>query len=154
MNYTAELAAIGGMKMKQALNGLYWCALAVSMIVLVGCQTSSSLHAAKEGNVISAPTIADPVAVSPKNYRVLAENDRARVIKGTLGPGERDQWHGHPESAVYPLRSGKGRVYFPDGTAKDIVLKEGNAFLQPLVSSHSLQNTGDTVLEFLMFEMK
>lgn len=38
---------------------------------------------------------------SPDIYKVIAEDTRYRIIAVTWKPGQRDQLHSHPASAVY-----------------------------------------------------
>ena len=111
-------------------------------------------HAAKSDAGDKAKPVADATVVSPKNYKVIKENSNARIIQGNFKPGERDKWHGHPESAIHIQSGGSGTVHFPDGTTKKLELKTGASILQPAVSSHSFENTGKTEIRFVMVEIK
>jgi beta-alanine degradation protein BauB len=55
----------------------------------------------------------DPVKVSPNNYTVLLENERVRVLKGCLKPGEKIPMHSHPARVIYELTDQTSRFTFP-----------------------------------------
>jgi len=47
----------------------------------------------------------DPVATNPALYRVLYENDAARVFEYRDRPGDQTKPHWHPDSVMYTLSS-------------------------------------------------
>ncbi|HUL71065.1 MAG TPA: hypothetical protein VLT17_12620, partial [Gemmatimonadales bacterium] len=49
----------------------------------------------------------DPVKVAPKNFKVLLENDRVRVLDFTASAGEKIPMHSHPAYISYSI-SGAG----------------------------------------------
>ncbi|MDH5355147.1 MAG: cupin domain-containing protein [Gammaproteobacteria bacterium] len=109
--------------------------------------------------LINLPVMAQdmPTAseASPEIYKVLAENETMRVILGTWQPGERDDWHGHPPSSVFYVTDCHVRLFFPDGSVRDLTRQQGKgrARKKP-VKSHRLENIGDKVCQILMTEVK
>ncbi len=91
---------------------------------------------------------------SPDIYKVLAENEMMRVVLGTWQPGQRDNWHGHPATAVYYVTDCHVRAFFPDGSSRDIqrIGSTGRARSRP-VTSHSIQNIGEEVCQILLVEI-
>jgi hypothetical protein len=61
----------------------------------------------------------------PDVYKVIAENDKTKVILATSKPGQRDNWHSHPASGVYFLTDCEARLYTPDGKFTDGSPKAG-----------------------------
>ena len=91
---------------------------------------------------------------SPDIYEVLAENEMMRVILATWEPEQRDNWHGHPATAVYYVTDCHVRAFFPDGSSRDIqrIGGTGRARSRP-VTSHSIQNIGDKQCLILLVEI-
>jgi hypothetical protein len=79
---------------------------------------------------------------SPDIYKVIAENGKTRVLLATWQPGQRDNWHSHPATAVYRLTDCNSRVYTPDGKVTENSSKAGSAVLQAPIPSHSFENRG------------
>jgi hypothetical protein len=91
---------------------------------------------------------------SPDIYKVLAENEMMRVILAIWEPGARDNWHGHPATAVYYVTDCHVRAFFPDGSSRDIqrIGGTGRARSRP-VTSHSIQNIGNEQCHILLVEV-
>ena len=91
---------------------------------------------------------------SPDIYKVLAENEMMRVVLATWEPGARDNWHGHPATAVYYVTDCHVRAFFPDGSSRDIqrIGGTGRARSRP-VTSHSIQNIGSEQCRILLVEV-
>ena len=91
----------------------------------------------------------------PGVYKVIAENDKFRVILATWQPGQRDAYHSHPANAAYRLTDCKNKVFKPDGAvARGGEVKAGTVILQEPVASHSFQNDSDKVCQTLIVERK
>jgi hypothetical protein len=126
------------------------------------------LHAAKlavvallilAGGAMSTIAVADEapdaVTVSPDVYKVIAENDSLRVVAATWNPGQRDMMHSHPAIGIYILSDcQKMRTHFADGTSKDWSAKSGAAGANAPVTSHAIENMGDTECRIIFFEPK
>ena len=107
------------------------------------------------------PTIAvadeapDAVTASPDVYKVIAENDSLRMVAATWKPGQRDMMHSHPAIGIYILSDcQKMRVHYADGTSKDWSAKSGTAGANVSVTSHAIENIGDTECRLIFFEPK
>ena len=95
----------------------------------------------------------DAVKVDPKNYKVEFENDQVRVLRITIGPGEKTTMHSHPEGMVIFLSDAKGKFTFPDGKTEDRDFKKGFFGWVP-ATTHQGENVGDKPFELLQIEMK
>jgi quercetin dioxygenase-like cupin family protein len=69
----------------------------------------------------------DAVKVAPKNFKVLLENERVRVLEYQSKTGEKIALHSHPPNVVYALGPGHVRFTLPDGKTKELILKGGEA---------------------------
>ena len=95
----------------------------------------------------------DPVKVASKNYKVIFENDRVRVLDIFYKPGEKAVSHSHPASLLYYLNDFKAKFTFPDGKTADIVGKKGVAeWHEPF--THAVENTGTTDIHLIAVEFK
>ena len=95
----------------------------------------------------------DMVKVAPKNCTVVLDNDRVRVIRVVLKPGEKLPMHSHPANIVYSLTSGKAKYTFTDGKTEERETKVGQAvWSEPI--SHSTENTGPAETRALVTELK
>ena len=95
----------------------------------------------------------DAVKVDPKHYKVEFENDQVRVLRITIGPGEKGVMHSHPEGMVVFLSDAKGKFTFPDGKTEDRDFKKGFFGWVPAIT-HQGENVGDKPFELLQIEMK
>lgn len=92
---------------------------------------------------------------SPGVYKIIAENEKYRVILATWKPGQRDEWHSHPAGANYAVNDcGTHRVHTPDGKFADISKKAGDARMMGAIPSHAVENTGTTECIQVIFEPK
>jgi quercetin dioxygenase-like cupin family protein len=94
----------------------------------------------------------DAVKVCPKNFKILAEDDTARVLHFTQKKGEKCGMHSHPYIAGYVIKSGQLTYVMPDGTKKQgPKLKAGEALLRgPVTHAHEAapRDTEAIVVEF------
>jgi hypothetical protein len=91
---------------------------------------------------------------SPDVYKVIAQNDKTRVILTTWKPGQRDNWHSHPATGVYFLTDCEARVHTPDGKFQDGQPRAGAAVVQAPIPSHSFENRGPTECRFVIVEQE
>ena len=95
----------------------------------------------------------DMVKVAPKNCQVLLDNDRVRVIRVVLKPGEKLPMHSHPANALYSMTAGKTKYTLADGKTEERELKSGQTtWSEP--GSHSTENIGTTETRALVIELK
>jgi beta-alanine degradation protein BauB len=95
----------------------------------------------------------DPVKVDPGHYKVLVDNAAVRVLKVTVGAGEKTPSHSHPEAVIVPLAGGKVRLTTPDGKTQDQSLTADTpAYTRAEV--HAGANVGTSPLEAILVEVK
>jgi quinol monooxygenase YgiN/quercetin dioxygenase-like cupin family protein len=95
----------------------------------------------------------DPVPLYPKNYKILFENDRVRVLDFVLRKGDKEDFHSHPANISYILTGFRIRFTFPDGQSKIREAKAGDVFFSEAVT-HSPENIGNTDAHGILVEMK
>ena len=95
----------------------------------------------------------DPVKGSPKNCKVLLDNDRVRVLEVRVKPGRRLPMHSHPAYLVYALTPHKVRVTFPEGKTKEVKIKAGEVLWSEGMS-HAVDNIGTNEARVLNIEFK
>ena len=66
--------------------------------------------------------------------KVVAEDDKVRVLRYAPAAGDKSAMHSHPEAVVVVLKGGRVRYTFPDGTQKVAELKAGDAVIRPPVT--------------------
>ena len=106
-------------------------------------------------NVAQAQNAPPSYVASPGVYKIIAENEKYRVILATWKPGQRDEWHSHPTGANYALNDcGTHRIHTPDGKFTDISKKAGDARMMTVIPSHAVENTGTVDCTQVIFEPK
>lgn len=95
----------------------------------------------------------DAVIIAPYLHTTIFENDKVRVLKVKVKPGEKAQMHWHPENINYILSPGKLRFTKTDGPAVEVELKKGQV-THSGPGSHVVENTGDTEVQTLQVEIK
>ncbi|HKQ23091.1 MAG TPA: hypothetical protein VJT81_01450 [Burkholderiales bacterium] len=93
----------------------------------------------------------DAMRYGVKHLTVLAEDEKARVLKYTPEKGDKTPMHSHPATVVYVLKGGKVRFTMPDGSTRDGELKTGDALLRPPVT-HADEALDD--LDVVLVELK
>ena len=119
------------------------CVLTLAPLILLAASAKSQSSAA-----------IDPVTVSPDRYTVLLNNDQVRVVKYTLRPGERDQWHTHPPKVSYVVSGGELRIHMADGTSFPASEKAGTASWMDALPRHYAENVGSTTVTIVLTEVK
>jgi len=66
--------------------------------------------------------------------KVVAEDDKVRVLRYAPAAGDKSAMHSHPEAVAVVLKGGRVRYSFPDGTQKVTELKTGDALIRPPVT--------------------
>ena len=95
----------------------------------------------------------DAAKVAPHVYRVVFENERARVLDVRMKPGESTSIHSHPDYVVYLLSGGKVRFTSPSGESGEVELPAG-ASMWRKAEEHATENIGTTEVHALFFEPK
>jgi beta-alanine degradation protein BauB len=95
----------------------------------------------------------DAAKVAPHVYKVVFENERARVLEGAMEAGARTELHAHPAYFVYFLTPGKVRFTTPSGDTEEAEVP-ANAGMWRDAEEHATENIGGTALRVLFFEPK
>ncbi len=95
----------------------------------------------------------DAAKVAPHVYKVLFENERARLLEVTMQPGDSSEMHSHPDNLIYMLSDGKVTFTDPSGETADLELHAG-ASMWMEATEHATENVGGTAVHALFFEPK
>jgi beta-alanine degradation protein BauB len=95
----------------------------------------------------------DPLPLYPENYKVLLENDRARVLDFRLRAGATEKSHSHPAHLVYVVAPFKVRFTFPDGRTGIRQARAGDVLFSEAVT-HATENIGGTNAHGILVELK
>jgi quercetin dioxygenase-like cupin family protein len=93
----------------------------------------------------------DAMQYGVKHLKVLAEDDKVRVLEYSPKKGDKTPMHSHPSSVVYVLKGGRVKYTLPDGSTKISELKTGEALLRPPVT-HSDEALDD--VDSILIELK
>src|SRR3954454_17376898 len=93
----------------------------------------------------------DAMQYGLKHLKVLAEDDKVRVLKYAPREGDRTPVHSHPSTVVYVIKGGKVSFTMQDGTTREAELKAGDTLLRPPVT-HADEALDD--LEAILVELK
>ena len=96
----------------------------------------------------------DAIKASPKQFKILLENNHVRVLQYTLKPGEKDEWHTHPPKSSYVVSGGKLKVYLENGKTILADEKAGTASWMDHVSKHYVENIGNSTVKIILTEIK
>ena len=106
-------------------------------------KTSIALLFAASAVCTSVAFAQDAAVVSPKNFKVLGENDKVRVLEYTAKKGEKMGMHSHPSIACYALKASRTKYTMPDGTTSERSSKKGEVLLRDPVT-HAQQALSDS----------
>jgi mannose-6-phosphate isomerase-like protein (cupin superfamily) len=96
----------------------------------------------------------DAVNIAPHLHTVIYEDDKMRVLKVTVKPGDMAKMHWHPHNINYVLAAGTLRFVRPDGTSASVELTEGQVTSSQVESLHEVENIGDTTVATIQVELK
>lgn len=96
----------------------------------------------------------DAVNVAPQIHKVIYEDDKMRVLKVTVKPGDVAMMHWHPRNINYILKAGKLKFTDSENNSKEVELSEGmiTSSVQPV--KHAVENTGNDIVETIQVELK
>ena len=101
----------------------------------------------------SSAAAQDAVTAAPGHHKVVFENDQVRVLRVSIGPGEKTASHQHPAGVVVFLSDYTARVTPAGGKADETPRKAGEVLeLKPV--THVVENTGSTKAEVIVVELK
>lgn len=91
----------------------------------------------------------DVMQTGVKHIKVLAEDDKVRVLHFTPSKGDKTPLHSHPETVLYVVQGGKIRTTLADGTSTVVELKTGQTSLRPPVthSDEALEDIDAIIIE-------
>jgi quercetin dioxygenase-like cupin family protein len=95
----------------------------------------------------------DVSKVSPKNYKVVIDNDKVQVLDNISNPGDKTPMHSHPDYLIYVLEGGTVKSTTQDGKSETIVFKKGQTLWRNAIT-HATQNVGKTKIHLLLVELK
>ncbi len=96
---------------------------------------------------------ADPVQIAPSTYKVLLEDDRARVLDIRLPGRGHSPLHSHPGYIAYALSDARVRFTRPDGSTQEVSMKAGDCISCP-AETHEVDNLLDSECHVLNIELK
>lgn len=95
----------------------------------------------------------DPVKVASSTYKVIAENDRVRVLRATVAPGAKTVMHEHPAHLVVSLGAANVKFTTADGKTVDVAMKADDVTLMP-AGAHAGANAGTGPVDVVIVELK
>lgn len=95
----------------------------------------------------------DAVTAAPQVYKVVAEDDRVRVLESRLKPGEKTAVHGHPEIVAIALTNSSVRFTGPDGETAEAELPAGAPMIFE-ATEHTTENIGSEDAVVIIVELK
>jgi len=103
----------------------------------------------------AAQTAEPTYKADPDVYKVVFEDANYRVIEANRKKGVRDKGHGHPvASVVYYVTDCKTKTYAAAGKTTETAYKAGTVRANPVIASHSAENTGTTDCKTIFVEKK
>lgn len=102
----------------------------------------------------NAPT-AKPFPILSDGHVILIDNERVRINRLVLKPGESSKMHTHQMHGLgIILYDSKIELIAPDGTVRKLEPKAGDHAWQNAGTTHIIKNTGSTVFEAIDIELK
>jgi len=84
----------------------------------------------------------DAAKVDPKHYKVVAENERVRVLAADVEAGDKGVMHEHPDNFVVFLTDAKVRFGLADGTTGPEVTRKAGDVMVGEATKHKPENLG------------
>lgn len=133
--------------------------LAFSLLLLhlfAGCTDSKNQKETLDENSSMTTQLPDPLQAGWKGQsvcEVIEENESIRVLKCTFPPGVGHEKHYHNPHVGYTLVGGLFKISDQSGS-REVDVRTGVSFTNDEVTSHEVQNIGETTAEFLIIEYK
>lgn len=87
------------------------------------------------------------------NMQPVLENERVRVLKVQIKPGEKTNMHSHPDTVVCILNDQKLKFENSEGEDNEFELNFGQVlYIEPV--THAVQNIGETEAISIVIELK
>lgn len=118
-------------------------------------RTGAALAAAAFAGIAAAQDVPPSHKANPDIYRVIAEDERYRVLEATWKGGQKDDMHSHPKGlVVHFLTDCHSRTVTRDGMVVEIRRKAGETRISPPVVAHTFENLATTDCRHIHVEMK
>jgi beta-alanine degradation protein BauB len=86
--------------------------------------------------------------------QVQIDNDKVRVSRWTLAPGEETALHRHEHDyVVVPLTHARMLISLPDGSSTTNEIIPGSPYFREAGAEHNVSNSGTEVLDFVELEL-
>ena len=95
----------------------------------------------------------DPLKVASSTYKLIAENDRVRVLRASVASGGKTVMHEHPAHLVVSLGAANVKFTTGDGKTVDVAMKADDVTLMP-AGTHAGANVGTDPVDVVIVEMK
>lgn len=96
----------------------------------------------------------DAINIAPHLHEVIYEDDKMRVLKVTVNPGDTADMHWHPHNINYVLQGGVLEFKKPDGTNVEVELVSGQVTSSTQEMQHAVRNSGSSTVETIQVELK
>ncbi|MED5579311.1 MAG: hypothetical protein VX794_04700 [Nitrospinota bacterium] len=107
--------------------------------------------------ILGTPEELDAVAAAPSNHEVLIENEKVRVVRVTIEPGELEKMHTHKYHSVFIVSSLPEINYYDEKMRKVKLPGRRQAgvprYLEP-EGVHAVENVGDKLFDGIRIELK
>lgn len=92
---------------------------------------------------------------APCKATQLVDDERVRVTRFDFAPGEETGWHVHGMNYVITaVTDCNMHLEMPDGTAKDVTVAAGEAYVRDKGVHHNVVNGGTAPMSFVEVELK
>jgi quercetin dioxygenase-like cupin family protein len=95
----------------------------------------------------------DAVKTDPGHHKLEFENDRVRVLRIKLKPGDKSKQHEHPNGVAIFLTDAQAKFGLADGTIREGGGKRGEANWAA-AEKHTVENASDKAFEVILVELK
>lgn len=103
---------------------------------------------------VAAPSMVDPVQLSPQYYKVRLDNARVRVLEFRSRPGDKEAMHSPPpQGIVFALADATYKNTFPNGPSTTRSVAQGDVEWSDAVT-HAGENVGSTEGHYYRVELK
>ncbi len=126
----------------------------ILLLPLLGACSEPAPEVAPEAVESEAQSeVLEATAADPDRYELVAETDRARVVRIQYGPGEESVMHSHGDHVAVFLTTADSEFRALDGTVEALQAVAGS-HLFVAAGAHHPRNLGDTPFEAVAIELK
>ncbi len=133
----------------------------VVFVALISCQSQESVSSYSDVNPTLELDSMDAVIAAPESHEILLENDRVRVLRVKINPGEREPMHNHNwESVMYvdhpamiKYYDDKGNLVF-ESNKSNFSYDVGNPSWMEAEGIHAVENIDTLEYSAIRVELK